>query len=191
METEVELPPSIPSPSATVKPSLNLNPSRKRSRHDYEVTSSDPPLFSSDDLPSSSIENYTSQRNKPQYESAWWGSRHQTSDRPIKQKRQFKRNMDSGVFMSDGTESSFSGFEDELQGTIGHSQNAVRRRFQVEDRGAETMAGGKRVELQEIDVEDEDCEEPQGATIESRELTRAGLIIQRCLEDGNEEIDIS
>ncbi|KAI4197220.1 MAG: hypothetical protein LQ350_006049 [Teloschistes chrysophthalmus] len=74
--------------------------------------SSDTPVFSSDDAPASS-ENYIQHRFKQQRKGPWW-VRH-PEDHPwlvrTRRKRQFKRNMDSGVWMG----SSDTGIEDECE----------------------------------------------------------------------------
>ncbi|KAL8704235.1 MAG: hypothetical protein Q9201_002613 [Fulgogasparrea decipioides] len=62
--------------------------------------SSDTPLFSSDDMPASS-ENYFEHRMKRQRRGPWWVRRSEKSI-PVPQrkpKREFKRNVDSGVWM--------------------------------------------------------------------------------------------
>ncbi|KAI4235395.1 MAG: hypothetical protein LQ352_008096, partial [Teloschistes flavicans] len=62
--------------------------------------SSDTPVFSSDDVPASS-ENYLQHRSKQQRKGPWWVRRpeHHPFVVPTKPKRQFQRNMDSGVWM--------------------------------------------------------------------------------------------
>src|SRR5256885_16395305 len=103
---EIELPP-LPSSHASPRTSSWSLSSRKRSRSDYETepaTSSDPALFSSDD-PAPSAEQYSAKRRKERWRGTWWGDR--LRDEAAKQKRQFKRNYDSGIWMgSEGTESS-------------------------------------------------------------------------------------
>lgn len=84
---------------------------RKREWDDEGLgNSSDTPLFSSDDHPASA-EDYFAHHNKRQRRGPWWGHKEQ-SDRPLprtKVKREFKRNLDSGVWM--GSDSSV---EDDL-----------------------------------------------------------------------------
>src|SRR5256885_1347584 len=78
---------------------------RKRGRQD-DVISSDPPLFSSDDLPEAA-ENYESIRPKTILVGPWWSDGKKTMGEARKKKRKFKRNLDSGVLMaSEGTECS-------------------------------------------------------------------------------------
>ncbi|KAL9008185.1 MAG: hypothetical protein Q9173_006663, partial [Seirophora scorigena] len=84
---------------------------RKRDLDDEGLgNSSDTPLFSSDDNPASA-EDYFAHHNKRQRRGPWWGHKEQ-ADPPIpraKAKREFKRNMDSGVWLGSDT-----GIEDDL-----------------------------------------------------------------------------
>ncbi|MCJ1381458.1 hypothetical protein MMC17_004569 [Xylographa soralifera] len=86
---------------------------RKRTRDDVPSCSSDPPVFSSDDLPPG-LENYDSHRRKRQYRGRWWenglGCVQSNGAAPVRKKRDFKRNIDSAVWMgSDETETSDDG----------------------------------------------------------------------------------
>ncbi|MCJ1474550.1 hypothetical protein MMC13_003208 [Lambiella insularis] len=97
-----------PQPSRTERRSDFLAFGRKRSRSDVPTYSSDPPLFSSDDLPAA-LENYSSHRSKRQYQGTWWDSKIGQGDErfkgPIRKRREFKRHDDSGVWLnSDDTE---------------------------------------------------------------------------------------
>ena len=81
---------------------------RKRTRNSsLHEDSSDPPLFSSDDL-SASAEDYTVHRSKRLYRGTWWSRVPESqalANDDTSTKRSFKRNFDSGVWMdSDGTE---------------------------------------------------------------------------------------
>ena len=70
LEDDAE-PPKLPKlPQLPTKPGLSKN--RKRDRDEYLASSSDAPLFSSDDLPSSSADNYLGRRQKRQYQRAWF-----------------------------------------------------------------------------------------------------------------------
>ena len=96
LSREGSLPPALPnSPVSHDRPSI-LAIGRKRTRDLDILSSSDPPLFSSDDTPPS-LENYTYRRKKRLYIGTWWGAR-----APVKCARRetkFKRSMDSGVWM--------------------------------------------------------------------------------------------
>ena len=86
---------------------------RKRCRDEPLSTSSDVPLFSSDGAVDS-IENYELRHRKRQCRGTWWGDgAHKPADsidarishKPERKKRDFKRTVDSGVWMnSDDTE---------------------------------------------------------------------------------------
>jgi len=100
--------PVLPPPSNDVQKAQLLPLSRKRTREEVYSNSSDPPIFSSDDLPPG-LENYSTHRQKRQLQGPWWwtpsGQHQKSSEGGVRQKREFKRNMDSGVWMnSDDTE---------------------------------------------------------------------------------------
>ncbi|KAL9024333.1 MAG: hypothetical protein Q9196_006593 [Gyalolechia fulgens] len=89
--------------------------SRKRDLDDEAIgNSSDTPLFSSDDLPASS-ENYVEHRKKRQRKRTWW-DHFKPEYQPIvrqRSKREFKRNLDSGVWMGSDTD-----VEEELPASV-------------------------------------------------------------------------
>ncbi|KAL9114901.1 MAG: hypothetical protein Q9227_001144 [Pyrenula ochraceoflavens] len=71
-------------------------------------TSSDPAIFSSDDIPSG-VENYAgSKRRKLQWKGPWW----REARNGQKRKRSFKRNVDSGVFL--GSEETDESLDEEF-----------------------------------------------------------------------------
>lgn len=112
-----------PSKSPILPPMpLRLAPStsRKRDRDDWIATSSDAPLFSSDDLLSSSADNYVQKRRKRQHQRPWYEEEGPSNlanlnrarilkhsyegDETIKSaaphpRGPFKRSYDSGVWM--------------------------------------------------------------------------------------------
>ena len=69
------------------------------------ATSSDPPLFSSDDFPASSAEHYEQPRRKRQHRRTWFEDEEQSSKRTrVSQgskprRRKFSRNFDSGIWL--------------------------------------------------------------------------------------------
>ena len=101
-------------------PSLSTSKYRKRDRDEYLANSSDAPLFSSDDLPSSSADNYLEHRQKRQYQRSWFepedmSPTKEPNPRPTKgclsiskprhARGPFIRNIDSGIWMgSDDSE---------------------------------------------------------------------------------------
>ncbi|KAJ5156063.1 Leucine-rich repeat typical subtype [Penicillium capsulatum] len=112
MDNEVPLPPPRRirhrSPAQAAGPSSNAAPSfrkaRRLSRFDdcSSQPSSDPALFSSDDIPASGLENYhapvSGAGRKRRYRGTWWGE--QVID-PKRKRADFKekRHVDSGVWM--------------------------------------------------------------------------------------------
>ncbi|KAI4172132.1 MAG: hypothetical protein LQ343_003780 [Gyalolechia ehrenbergii] len=107
---------SLPSlPTVSNLPSLSPPHSRKRDLEDEAIgNSSDTPLFSSDDLPASS-ENYLEHRNKRQRKRTWW-DHFKLEYQPVfrqRSKREFKRNLDSGVWMGSDTD-----VEDDLHASV-------------------------------------------------------------------------
>ena len=105
--------PILPAPVVTSHQHRFPSLDRKRTSDDIPSCSSDPPVFSSDDLPPG-LENYDSHRRKRQYRGPWWQSRlgrvQSDGSAPVRQKRDFKRNIDSAVWMgSDETEATDDG----------------------------------------------------------------------------------
>jgi len=154
-------------------------PRRKLARIDYcydENTSSDPPVFSSDDGPEASIDNYVTPRKKKQYRGTWWD--HQPvaeASNNAAAKVDLIRNVDSGVWMgSDGTDDS--------------AASAARSSF-----GADTTM------LEAPDLPDEigriGCRaiamlSPTASKLEAVTEGLARQTIERCLDDGKEMVDL-
>lgn len=127
--TESFLNPTLPQlPSLTP---YNLN--KKRNRDDYLASSSDAPLFSSDDLPASSAENYNEPRVKRQHRRPWfetdegWNnvSVHSSTKKP-RMRGPFKRTHDSGVWL---------GSDESTENEDIDRQDAVRRALRVMESG--------------------------------------------------------
>ena len=136
---------------------------RKRVRLHSPLISSDPPLFSSDDDPSS--ENYTHGRCKRKYRGPWYSQKPavdqdtmESHEEPKKPKRTFERQYDSGVWLgSDGTD-----MDDTIEGleAINDAWDLpVRRLTQPKEEASPEALARKQIEV--------------------------------CLEDGNESIDLS
>lgn len=96
---------------------------RSRKRCYDSSTSSDPPLFSSDDVREASSDNYVSlDRRKRYYKGTWWGERVTSTSAEIHEggdKRKLVRNVDSGVWLgsdisdgSDATRSTYAASEE-------------------------------------------------------------------------------
>ncbi|KAJ5795604.1 uncharacterized protein N7518_004144 [Penicillium psychrosexuale] len=111
MDSEIPLPPPrrvrhrspVKNPSATGT-AVSFQRAQRLSRFDDRSSqpSSDPALFSSDDIPASGLENYhatvSGAGRKRRYRGTWWGE--QVLD-PKRKRADFKdkRNVDSGVWM--------------------------------------------------------------------------------------------
>ncbi|PSN65546.1 hypothetical protein BS50DRAFT_497072 [Corynespora cassiicola Philippines] len=91
--------------------SLPSSPPLEPRYHAPSPTSSEPPLFSSDDSPEAAdITNYQSPRFKRKFPGTWWasdGASSRTAAEGRKKKAKMTRNLDSGVYMlSDNSQSS-------------------------------------------------------------------------------------
>ena len=157
--------PALPPPFRAGQRPQVVHIGRKRSRDDVLSTSSDPPLFSSDDLPPA-LENYGTSRIKRQYQGPWWSAQGQsTATRRNGGKREFKRNMDSAVWMgSDDTESD-QGSEGLTEEHCGKSANTLP---------PETDAAWQQEE---------------GLLRQQQRF--ASLEVQRCVEEGIEVVDLA
>lgn len=156
--------------------SLPIHPTKKRVRHtSFTALSSDPALFSSDDDPSA--DNYLRVRRKKQFRGPWYSQvpasegnsqenlqENQDGGNGIgkKQDRKFERKYDSGVFMgSDGTDL------DEVLDVIERKNISI-------------------LPVREM------WNAPKVPSIErAREERWAEEQIHKCLEDGDESIDLS
>lgn len=112
-----ELGPSLP-PLLSPSDAEDHCTARRGRKRSYDCsTSSDPPLFSSDDLREASSDNYVSlDRRKRHYKGAWWGATVASSagTHSEGEKRALVRNIDSGVWLgsdgSDGSDAIMSGY---------------------------------------------------------------------------------
>ncbi|KXG48745.1 Short-chain dehydrogenase/reductase SDR [Penicillium griseofulvum] len=110
MDSEIPLPPPrrirhrSPAPNHSAGTAFSFQRAQRLSRFDDRSSqpSSDPALFSSDDIPASGLENYhatvSGAGRKRRYRGTWWGE--QVID-PKRKRADFKdkRNVDSGVWM--------------------------------------------------------------------------------------------
>lgn len=162
-------------------PRLPLN-GRKRTLEDESIgNSSDTPLFSSDDHPASA-EDYLQPHSKRQRKGPWWCSHPATEELIIrnKSKRDFKRNLDSGVWM---------GSDSDLEDELGNA--AVNNRIQKEPSYA---SEGTMVEDSEnFDGPVFPCWDVQPVSTEAFWRTQRAAIkeISRCVDHGIETVDLS
>ncbi|KAF6222998.1 hypothetical protein HO133_001049 [Letharia lupina] len=106
---------------------------KKRDRDEYLASSSDAPLFSSDDLPASSAENYYGPRVKRQHRRPWYETDESwntvtlpSSTKKPRMRGPFKRTHDSGVWL--GSDASTENEDNDRQ-------DAVRRVLRVMESG--------------------------------------------------------
>ncbi|KAI9833315.1 MAG: hypothetical protein M1819_003710 [Sarea resinae] len=181
MSAEPDLPPL---PSGDRDPPRAFKLDRKRALEDNITTSSDPPLFSSDDLPNASVENYSHGQRKRQYRGTWWGEEVRPTGR-----REFKRNLDSGVWMSEGTDISSDPQLEELDFPGPHHFGLpVVRTASEGETGDSHSPRGAAVDIASPSAET--SQEHNNAATDSPER-RAEQIIQTCVENGQEHIDLS
>lgn len=197
MESEFDLPP-LPVSHVDPTPDLSaLHYKRKRPRLDHDITtSSDPALFSSDDH-APTAENYTSKRRKQKWHGTWWGERvkSQTSEIARGQKRGFTRNFDSGVWMgSEGTDTSIEdGFLEET--TSCHRQGSILNFSHHKNKGItsdteDDAATSERIDRPQL-LQLFTDEKPSRAASSPSINTVVEHIINRCLEAGDENVDLS
>ncbi|OOQ83077.1 Leucine Rich Repeat domain protein [Penicillium brasilianum] len=200
MDNEVPLPPprrirhrspSRLSPAGSVASSFRR--SRRLSRFDDRSSqpSSDPALFSSDDIPASGLENYhapvAGAGRKRRYRGTWWGE--QVAD-PKRKRADFKekRNVDSGVWMGSDesiAESSLpsedaSNWGEDLLKTVldprapSKVSNAPSL-FKASDTVSTTVQPRPVISL---------------GPVESEEHKYAKAVINDCLEKGDDSVDL-
>lgn len=106
---------------------------KKRDRNEYLASSSDAPLFSSDDLPASSAENYYGPRVKRQHRRPWYETDESwntvtlpSSTKKPRMRGPFRRTHDSGVWL--GSDASTENEDNDRQ-------DAVRRVLRVMESG--------------------------------------------------------
>ncbi|KAJ5137456.1 uncharacterized protein N7443_010251 [Penicillium atrosanguineum] len=202
MDNEIPLPPprrlrhrsssrAGPSPAPSVAPSFHK--SRRLSRFDDRSSqpSSDPALFSSDDIPASGLENYNAPvaggpGRKRRYRGTWWGE--QAVD-PKRKRADFKekRHVDSGVWM--GSDESLA--ESSLPSEDGPAWGEDLLKSVLDPQGqgrfpleSSTLRAPTPVQAQSrpIPVFIKDGE--------SEEHRIAKAIVNNCLEKGEDSIDL-
>ncbi|OAP57530.1 hypothetical protein AYL99_08268 [Fonsecaea erecta] len=190
---EPDLPPLSRSTRATdIHAHSRLAPPLVRKRtysdHDYEpaAVSSDPALFSSDET-APGAENYVSgKRKKRTFRGSWW-DRHPAEPGTrtgLREKRQFRRNFDSGIFM--GSES-----EEPLSSDSVTIEEEFLRDVR-EDKDNNVQAGPFTFGLEEGDHIQPRRKHASGAMIQiPKEHEVVCEIIKQCLDHGKEDVDLS
>ncbi|KAL2822154.1 hypothetical protein BDW59DRAFT_149707 [Aspergillus cavernicola] len=172
-------------PSTSTRPTkrpYRLSVSASRFDDQSSQPSSDPALFSSDDIPASGLENYhapvASGSRKRRYRGTWWGE--MVKEKETKRKRadfKEKRLVDSGVWM--GSDESFLASED----TNGWGEDLLK------DEGVGN-GGGDGGEAREQGVPGVRAGFAKKVE-ESREHQMARAIVNDCLERGQDSVDLS
>ncbi|KAJ5174774.1 uncharacterized protein N7482_000651 [Penicillium canariense] len=200
MDNEVPLPPprrirhrspSRLSPAGSVASSFRK--SRRLSRLDDRSSqpSSDPALFSSDDIPASGLENYNAPvagaGRKRRYRGTWWGE--QVVD-PKRKRADFreKRHVDSGVWM---------GSDDSVAESSLPSEDAPNWGEDLLKTVLDPRAPGKAFNAPSLPKMPDTASAPvqprpvilQGPA-ESEEQKYARTVINYCLEKGEDSIDL-
>jgi Leucine-rich repeat (LRR) protein len=205
MEPEIDLPP-VPILQADSPPELPIHPNkRKRARLEYDpISSSDPALFSSDDHNPTS-EHYASKRRKQKWRGTWWGDKITSSDLSASNggKRTFTRNFDSGVWMgSDATDTSLEIDFLEDSGSGGRQTSTFTIPLGSRERGGNTIGDDGTISIGDVPTISEDVNETKihpsstrtPASGEERTppfCAAVDQIIDRCLEAGDENVDLS
>lgn len=127
----------------------SIEHSKKRDLDDFLATSSDPPLFSSDDVPSSA-ENYTQPRSKRQRKGPWWSGPQAVQPSHRQKRGGFTRNIDSAVWM--GSDAS----EEELMDSEGGLVEATRCQQEV-DHKAMSMKDDKPTVYRNEPLQEDEC----------------------------------
>ena len=154
---DIQLPPLPP-----IRPNL----SRKRTRSDYApATSSDPALFSSDDITPDAA-NYAAKRQRGQRTGTWW----QSEDLPVRRKRSFRRNFDSGIFL--GSEETDGSLEEEFLNDFAKEEGGERLTQRLEHMRSSPVLDTK-------------------TSIRHGKFDLVLDIVKRCLEKGQEDVDLS
>ncbi|KAE8146336.1 hypothetical protein BDV25DRAFT_162713 [Aspergillus avenaceus] len=194
MDNEVPLPPPprIRHRSPTKTPGSSLRKTYQLSRFDDRSSqpSSDPALFSSDDIPASGLENYhapvASGNRKRRYRGTWWGE--MVKD-PKRKRADFKekRHVDSGVWMG----SDESGADSLLPSEASHWGEELLR-------DTTNLVMGKGGDLPMPDYSEGQTQSQVWAqrpglrkAAEPREHQVARTIVNDCLERGQDSVDLS
>ncbi|KAJ5130564.1 uncharacterized protein N7515_006603 [Penicillium bovifimosum] len=194
MDNEIPLPPPRRirhrSPAKSTNPSTAVSSfyrAGRLSRFDDRSSqpSSDPALFSSDDIPASGLENYhatvSGAGRKRRYRGTWWGE--QVAD-PKRKRAEFreKRNFDSGVWMG----SDEPGSESLLTSEDGSNWGEDLRKTVLDPRPT-GLAAPPSMDSGSVLLN------PAAAfqrTEESEAQRFARVVVGQCLEKGQEHIDL-
>ncbi|KAJ5693070.1 hypothetical protein N7462_002493 [Penicillium macrosclerotiorum] len=200
MDNEIPLPPprrirhrsparaAGPSPAGSVASSFRR--ARRLSRFDDRSSqpSSDPALFSSDDIPASGLENYHASMSagagrKRRYRGTWWGE--QVAD-PKRKRADFKekRNVDSGVWMGSDESVAESLLPSEDASTWG--EDLLKTVLDPRAPGKSPIPPMLPSTLSKVQPRPMVVQGP----VESEEHQYARAVINDCLEKGEDSVDL-
>lgn len=200
MDNEVPLPPprqlrhrspARANPSAPGSVASSFRKSRRLSRFDDRSSqpSSDPALFSSDDIPASGLENYNAPVSgagrKRRYRGTWWGE--QVQD-PKRRRADFKekRNVDSGVWM--GSDESVA--ESLLTSEDSPAWGEDLLKTVLDPRAPGRASSGLPFSRGPVSIPAPPRQMAVNGTDESKEHRFARKVVNDCLENGEESIDL-
>ncbi|PYI07228.1 hypothetical protein BO78DRAFT_341688 [Aspergillus sclerotiicarbonarius CBS 121057] len=198
MDHEIPLPPP---PRIRHRSSPTRHPHAPRNHHRYfddrssQPPSSDPALFSSDDIPASGLENYHAPvpagSRKRRYRGTWWGE--MVKDKDAKRKRadfKDKRLVDSGVWMG----SDDSGFL-LSEGDLG--EELLKENANANANGDNRIGNAPGAQTQ-TQMQTQPQQPQRGVGVfrrlveeEPREQQIARTIVNDCLERGEDSVDLS
>ncbi|CAG8291145.1 unnamed protein product [Penicillium olsonii] len=199
MDGEIPLPPprriryrspALPARSATNAVS-SLHRTRRLSRFDdcSSQPSSDPALFSSDDIPASGLENYHATTpgsgRKRRYRGTWWGE--QVID-PKRKRGEFKekRNVDSGVWMG----SDESGAESIMSSDPAWGEDLRKTVLDPMHTPTPTTPKASSANTRDPDNTPIQVRAAFRSMAESQAHQLARKTVNECLEKGHESIDL-
>lgn len=203
MDNEIPLPPprrlrhrsparAGRSPAGSV---ASFRKSRRLSRFDDRSSqpSSDPALFSSDDIPASGLENYNapvtgSAGRKRRYRGTWWGEQ---AAEPKKKRADFKekRHVDSGVWM--GSDESLAESSLPSEDGLAWGEDLLKSVLDPQGKGRSPLESSLSRSPAPARVQAQP--RPMSVLIkdgESEEHRIAKEIINNCLEKGEDSIDL-
>ncbi|KIW35139.1 uncharacterized protein PV07_01854 [Cladophialophora immunda] len=190
---EPELPPlsqSTRSAAADLARSRVAPPlTRKRTHPDQDdeaAMSSDPALFSSDEA-APGAENYVlGKRKKRTFKGSWW-DRHPAEPgtrEGLRERRQFRRNFDSGIFMGSESEDALS------SDPITIEEEFLRDQREDKDNGKRTGPFASSPE-EESQMKPRTKLDPRTMVQIPKEHEQVCKIIRQCLDRGKEDVDLS
>ena len=192
----MDLPPIPSSQDQSPPETCELHHRRKRPRLEYDLsTSSDLALFSSDDH-APTAEDYASKRRKKKWQGTWWGEKAKgcASGTSTGSKREFGRNFDSGVWMgSEGTDTSL---EDEVLDELRSADNQrnpnpppiySEQYLNILEKDVVALDDASEYEVPQCHAQETTSKPTRGALLNAA----VDKIIDRCLEAGDENVDLS